>query len=436
MRPTALLGCGGGLNGAEAGVTAHATIYAADRYGNRQVRGGEQFMVELVGPCFVQGVVHDNGDGTYGVTYKATKSGRYHMHVLFNRRLILGSPFSICIKNARTIQNHVAMLGLGFRQAVSGRPTTLRLLALDVFNNPMDRGGESFDIRLTLKQSTSHRVHHLRNSTPYIGEEEIEGRQQKYLKKSGGRFVPPRFDLNCLADNRPQRATKSEDTRHANWENTPKLSGNSLETKYPISLCQCANGGYLNTKGMDLLDLTTTLFREKMNELRRQKQENGDEADEGAPDYEQSSHAGEPFRSLESSLNTKQGHGDHATVITPTVTDCGDGTYNVFYTPTVAGEYSWTIVHNGVDVSPADEVVHVCPGCADEAQCVLHGSGMRAAAAGELANFVVQLADKNGNALKVGGDNVDAEIYKEYIHPDEDKDVVLPLEVTDLEDGR
>lgn len=61
------------------------------------------------------------------------------------------------IKNARTIQSHVAMLGLGFRQAVANCPTTLKLLALDQFSNPRSKGGDCFEVQLVLKPGSSCR---------------------------------------------------------------------------------------------------------------------------------------------------------------------------------------------------------------------------------------------------------------------------------------
>lgn len=67
---------GKGLEGSEAGVSAHFTVFAGDVYGNRQEKGGEHFQVELVGPSFVQGSVTDNENGTYSVSYRAIKSGR------------------------------------------------------------------------------------------------------------------------------------------------------------------------------------------------------------------------------------------------------------------------------------------------------------------------------------------------------------------------
>lgn len=77
--------------------------------------------------------------------------------------------------------------------------------------------------------------------------------------------------------------------------------------------------------------------------------------------------------------------------VTATVLDCKDGTYMVTYTPSISGEYCWTIVHDGVDVSPADEVVYVAPSDINEHQSVIYGFGMQNAVAGELAHFVLQV---------------------------------------------
>eukprot|EP00803_Ostreobium_quekettii_P005830 evm.model.scf_128EXC.20 EVM.evm.TU.scf_128EXC.20 scf_128EXC:135768-138791(+) len=388
---------GRGLDGAEAGVTAHLTIFAADRYGNRQARGGEQFVVELVGPCFINGSVRDNGDGTYAVQFVAIKSGRYYMHVLHNRRPICGSPFSLYIKNARTIQNHVAMLGLGFRVATCNRQATLRLLALDVFNNPMDRGGDTFEVYLTLKEGSSHRALKSDFVTPCLGEAEVEARLQESAK-----LTCPMLESDSGVFGRNADAT---------------------QPRFGLA-CDEATAGEQNLPLMDIY----ALFKKRLEERQRRKIDvRGKESDVDVVDSSWCGDDGSANGRQESETDPQP------TVIHPAVLDCNDGTYSVTYTPLISGDYKWTIIHAGIDVSPDDEVVHVCPGVVDEEKCILYGSGMRYAVAGELSSLIVQTADRNMNAMKVGGDAMRVEIYKEFIA---ESDVMLPVEVKDLEDGR
>ncbi|GMH41578.1 hypothetical protein BSKO_09488 [Bryopsis sp. KO-2023] len=411
-----LINCDG-LDGSEAGVTAHFEIFSADIFGNRLRKGGEHFQVELVGPGFVPGTVHDNEDGTYAVSYRAIKSGRYHIHVLLNRRLIAGSPYSVFIKNARTIQSHVAMLGLGFRQAVANQVTTLKLLALDKSNDPMTGGGDTFEVTLTLKLGTSCRVRTLRECTELLSEAEVEAIQQKAVEERRARMragvgrsrTMGRVSLRVLEMFRDHLPNdwNSENTVASGQEPCP---GNA--------------------------DVAHSLFRAKLQEMRDQLSNfSYEEEDDLLSDYYSQSLANrydtESYETACKGLDLVEHNMFPATVV-----DNRDGTYQVTYSPTVAGEYAWTIMHNGQDISPADETVHVSPSTIDKDESVMYGYGMRYAVAGELAHAVLQGADRSGNALKEGKDSVEVEIYKEFVHPTQDSDILLPVNVADLEDGR
>jgi len=68
---------GNGLQFATAGVLAQFTVTAKDESGVRRTSGGDEWIVELDGTRSIGGSVVDNLDGTYQVSYTATKSGSY-----------------------------------------------------------------------------------------------------------------------------------------------------------------------------------------------------------------------------------------------------------------------------------------------------------------------------------------------------------------------
>eukprot|EP00290_Baffinella_frigidus_P000367 CAMPEP_0180183136 /NCGR_PEP_ID=MMETSP0986-20121125/41047_1 /TAXON_ID=697907 /ORGANISM="non described non described, Strain CCMP2293" /LENGTH=821 /DNA_ID=CAMNT_0022136569 /DNA_START=159 /DNA_END=2622 /DNA_ORIENTATION=+ len=68
---------GNGLQFASAGVLAQFTVTAKDESGVRRTSGGDEWIVELDGTRSLTGSVVDNLDGTYQVSYTATKSGSY-----------------------------------------------------------------------------------------------------------------------------------------------------------------------------------------------------------------------------------------------------------------------------------------------------------------------------------------------------------------------
>lgn len=72
---------GNGLQFATAGVLAQFTVTAKDESGVRRTSGGDEWIVELDGTRSLTGSVVDNLDGTYQVSYTATKSGSYEAGV-------------------------------------------------------------------------------------------------------------------------------------------------------------------------------------------------------------------------------------------------------------------------------------------------------------------------------------------------------------------
>lgn len=138
---------------------------------------------------------------------------------------------------------------------------------------------------------------------------------------------------------------------------------------------------------------------QKLFELRLEEMSNTlNSVSEQSPNFEADTKGNSLTRSLENKYSTpdyltaaKGLEMVEDTVVTASVLDCKDGTYMVAYEPRLAGEYSWTIVHNGLDVSPGDEVVHVSPGIINERASVIYGFGVHQAMAGQLSHFVLQV---------------------------------------------
>lgn len=126
------------------------------------------------------------------------------------------------------------------------------------------------------------------------------------------------------------------------------------------------------------------------------------------PNFEQPAKNNSFTRSLENKYSTRDYQTASKglemvenTVVTASVVDCRDGTYMVTYEPRIAGEYNWIIIHNGLDVSPGDEVVHVAPGIINEKSSVIYGFGVHQAIAGQLAHFILQVQSVLSDIEKV-----------------------------------
>jgi filamin len=63
------------------------TIESRDRDGNKVPRGGDNYEVKVQGPSGpVPAQVHDNGDGSYKVTYAPEEAGQHRIDVMLPRR--------------------------------------------------------------------------------------------------------------------------------------------------------------------------------------------------------------------------------------------------------------------------------------------------------------------------------------------------------------
>jgi hypothetical protein len=116
-----------------AGDTASFTIQAVDIYQNLQRAGGDRFAVAFPG---VVPLVVDNRDGTYTVTYSATRAGRYNVSVTCNERReeIEHAPFPVVVRPGPYDRAELQCPPTG----QTGRRAVFTALAKDRFNNTLD----------------------------------------------------------------------------------------------------------------------------------------------------------------------------------------------------------------------------------------------------------------------------------------------------------
>lgn len=101
---------GAGIVRAQAGKISKFIIQARDSLGNKRLSGGDEFQVQLVlhGQCgnpelsnddivSVTGMVKDNADGTYEVTYQSRVSGVYELSILneITQEHVSDSPYPV-----------------------------------------------------------------------------------------------------------------------------------------------------------------------------------------------------------------------------------------------------------------------------------------------------------------------------------------------------
>ncbi|XP_020571852.1 uncharacterized protein LOC110018763 [Phalaenopsis equestris] len=94
------LAAGAGIAGGTACSPSTFSIITKDSDGRKIPTGGSQIKVKIspgvgVGGVDLEGMVKDQGDGTYAVTYAVPKRGNYMVHVECNGKQIMGSPFPV-----------------------------------------------------------------------------------------------------------------------------------------------------------------------------------------------------------------------------------------------------------------------------------------------------------------------------------------------------
>ncbi|KAH7683062.1 putative splicing factor SR protein [Dioscorea alata] len=98
--PSKSLAAGAGIAGGTACAPASFVLTAKDSDGRRVPSGGAHVRVKIspgvgVGGSDQEGMVKDQGDGTYTVTYAVPKRGNYMVHIELDGRPVMGSPFPV-----------------------------------------------------------------------------------------------------------------------------------------------------------------------------------------------------------------------------------------------------------------------------------------------------------------------------------------------------
>lgn len=98
--PSKCIAAGAGIAGGTACAPCTFTVVTKDSDSRKIPTGGAQIKVKIspgvgVGGSDQEGMVKDQGDGAYAVTYAVPKRGNYMVHVDCNGKPIMGSPFPV-----------------------------------------------------------------------------------------------------------------------------------------------------------------------------------------------------------------------------------------------------------------------------------------------------------------------------------------------------
>ena len=149
---------GHGMSDAVAGVVSSFTIQAKDTYGNLRLVGGDTFDVLLTNKVDsntqYRGIVEDQGNSSYIVTYTILQVGHYKVEVRYGGHLILTGKDADLVTNANADYSFPEILcvhwklyaptsvatGPGLTNAIDAVQTSFTINAKDPFGN--DRRGD------------------------------------------------------------------------------------------------------------------------------------------------------------------------------------------------------------------------------------------------------------------------------------------------------
>jgi len=149
---------GSGLGGSQAGQPNSVLIETNDNFGNVVTRGGAHVngtLVSVDGKNSIECAIEDHEDGTYTVTYEATRSCEYFFAVRIQthnpptNEHIHESPFLIFIDHTDTdptqcTANGKHPRGDGLKACSAGEETGFQVFAHDRFGNKCTVGGDQF----------------------------------------------------------------------------------------------------------------------------------------------------------------------------------------------------------------------------------------------------------------------------------------------------
>eukprot|EP01087_Luapelamoeba_hula_P017398 TRINITY_DN547_c0_g1_i1.p1 TRINITY_DN547_c0_g1~~TRINITY_DN547_c0_g1_i1.p1 ORF type:complete len:2178 (+),score=469.78 TRINITY_DN547_c0_g1_i1:249-6782(+) len=438
----------------------------------------------------IEAAIHDNNDGTYTAQYKAIDSGEYKLAVTFDGADIQDSPFTVKVKPGSAQPSETVAWGDGLSKAVAGQPATFKVETRDAESNKIP--AESVDTapvaRLASAEDPSSEkavpvelhVDPENNDFTASYAPQKAGPHNLHVTIGGKEIKDSPFSVNVGAgpvntdhlDLEPSTLDATSDEPLKLQAGFKDLFGNpaALENpedldvfvgdaagdpkdKKPVTVEKNKNGGadiqvpalekpgdhplHVNLKDKD--GNTKPFAGSPFNiKVAPGKAANGILTTKPEPSPVAGSEQKAVLQAVDKHNNPVKSGGDDVqfklrgpdnTSVPAQVTDNKDGTYNVDYKPTKAGEYHLfpTVSDNNVDGSPF--VFHVVPGSADPGTTFALGKGLEEATAGEPATFMVQSLDSFGNEIKTGGANITASL-----HP-EKSDKITPATVTDNNDG-
>ena len=140
---------GRGLHTAIVNQLAQFVITAFDAYGERRSSGSETFSVAVRGvnpPSNLRTKLHDHGNGTYTVEYRAATSGQLRVHVWLDGQALPESPYTAEAVTLRPEASRCVLRGEALVSAVARKPQAFEIDYVDALGHVAY--AEELDVRV------------------------------------------------------------------------------------------------------------------------------------------------------------------------------------------------------------------------------------------------------------------------------------------------
>jgi filamin len=332
------------------------TIQSVNCNGDPLPTGGCEFTVDLDGPGSARPNVRDNNDGTYTVTYRVDKAGKYKVGIRLAGQKgitqlpqghpgwgqhIKNSPYSVDVQGPSA--GHSYATGPGVEGARTGHPAPFRIHSVGSDGKPKKSGGDPFRARVSGPQNVGDVQLKDNGDGTYDGVYQVAtpGHYQVEVTLDGAQIKNSPYKL--LIEN--ANAGKS-------WAEGPGLQGG-----------QQGKEGVFTIHSVDA---------------------------DGKPVKT----GGDPFQ-----VKIRGPEGN----VNPNIKDNNDGTYTVRYTPQGYGDYNIDVTLHDTPIKDAPFRVSI-KSSPNAGKSFAEGPGLHEAWDNEPAFFTIHSIDNDGKPRREGGD--------------------------------
>eukprot|EP01089_Gocevia_fonbrunei_P013346 TRINITY_DN340_c0_g1_i5.p1 TRINITY_DN340_c0_g1~~TRINITY_DN340_c0_g1_i5.p1 ORF type:complete len:1157 (-),score=418.97 TRINITY_DN340_c0_g1_i5:34-3504(-) len=358
---------GPGVEGAVVNKPALFTIFSVTADGRPCTGGGAPFKAKVGGVENVGDVpITDNGDGTYTGQYQVSKPGPYQVDITLDGQPIKNSPYKLLIENANAGNSWAE--GPGLEKGQQNHEAVFTIHAVGPDGSEVKSGGDPFLVTISGPENIEVTPKDNNDGTYTVS----------YVPRKYGNYnIGVTLHGSPIKDAPFSVPIKSAPDAGKSWAEGPGLEGAFPNEPAKFTIHAVDGDGKPRNDGGDQFDVVV-------------KGPNGP--------------------------------------VPVTVTDNGDGTYDVTYDPSAPGDYDVDVTYEGDHIKDAPFKVSCEKRPADAANTYAHGPGLEPGnETNQPLKFEIVTKNVHDEPLDFGGNKFDVQVAG----PDSN----VPVQVVDNNDG-